>query len=314
MTSFMEREPTIVIRPFETVSDVPRLARLLQAVEAVDRDGEDVSEDTLREQLALPGHDPTRDRWVAAELANPATLLGWGFAWRVADEPLATLAGAVLPAWRERGIGSALLERALARAGELGAKVAGVYANAHNAAATRFVLAHGFRPVASNTLLRVGGDVCLAEPAIPDNYTVRPYSEDITSTSLAQALSRSYAGLWGHHRVSESFVTHLLARRRPEDILLLLAPGGDIVGVCRVERFGEAIPYIDAPGVVREQRSAELYVALLLAACAHLRSTHPAAIEMESWGDADETLAAYQALGFAVVRQTTAYECPILKQ
>ncbi len=81
--------------------------------------------------------------------------------------------------------------------------------------------------------------------------------------------------------------------------------------MCRVQRSGEAVPYIDAPGLVPEHRSERLYVALLLAACAELRSLRPRALELESWGDADETLAAYQALGFTVARHTTAYERPL---
>jgi ribosomal protein S18 acetylase RimI-like enzyme len=62
---------------------------------------------------------------------------------------------------------------------------------------------------------------------------------------------------------------------------------------------------------VPEHRSARLYAALLFAACVHLRTMRPEAIVLESWGDTDETLAAYQALGFEVVRHTTAYERPL---
>ncbi|HZC08142.1 MAG TPA: GNAT family N-acetyltransferase [Ktedonobacterales bacterium] len=312
MTTPMEREPQIVIRPFEAENDLPRLLQLLQTVETFDGDGEEVSEDALREQLTLPDHDPARDRWVAASPGDIETLVGWGFTWRVASEPSATLTGAVHPAWRRRGIGGALLMRALDRASELGAARAGVYANVRNEGATRFELAHGFRPVAANTLLRLDGAAHALEPAIPTGYLLCRRPEAIDLSTLAHALNRSYEGLWGHHVVSEAWVAQSLERLRAEDTLLLLfGPAGDVVGVCRVERCSESIPYIDAPGIVPEHRSARLYAALLFAACVHLRTMRPEAIVLESWGDTDETLAAYQALGFEVVRHTTAYERPL---
>ena len=312
MTSSMEQQPTIVIRPFAAEDDLPRLALLLQAVEAIDRDGEEVSEDALREQLALPNHDPERDRWVAVTPADTETLLGWGFTWRVEGDPLATLTGAVHPAWRQRGIGDALLMRALERASELGATKAGVYANARNEAATRFVLSHGFQAVSANTLLRLEGAAPAPEPTLPEGYSIRRHSGAIDLPTLTVAFNRSYAGLWGHHAVSEAFVAQSLASLGAEDaLLLLIGPSGDVDGICRVERRGESLPYIDAPGIVPERRSAPLYVAVVLAACAHLRTMTPQAVELESWGDADETLAAYQAVGFTVARHTTAYERPL---
>lgn len=303
--------PTFLIRSFAPSDDLPAFVQLLQTVEASDQDGEDVREETVREQLALPGHDPARDRWVAFQLDAPASLLGWSFVWRAPSEPMATLSVAVHPAWRRRGIGEALLARATERARELEASMAGIYANARNKAATRFVLKHGFQLVSANTLLRIGGVAPLPEPAFPAGYVLRPYADIQDVTTLMRASNRCYAGLWGHHEISEAFAAEWVQRLRAKDIFVLFAPTGEVVGICRVERFGEAVAYIDAPGLVPERRDVNLYGQLVLAAYAHVRRGNPAAVELESWGDAEETLAHYQALGFALVRKTLAYERPL---
>src|SRR5262249_42229443 len=146
------------IRPWASTDDPRGPIRLLQAVEATDQDGADVREETLQQLLTLPGHDPERDRFVAVSPRDPTTLLGWGFVWHMYGERMATLTGAVLPAWRRGGIGGALLERALIRAVALGAQAAGMYVYAGNEVGAHFATQHGFRPVSTNTLLRAAGD------------------------------------------------------------------------------------------------------------------------------------------------------------
>jgi hypothetical protein len=54
----------MVIRSFSPEQDIPKLSSLYSAVKAVDHDDNEISEQALRAQLNLPGHDPLKDRWV----------------------------------------------------------------------------------------------------------------------------------------------------------------------------------------------------------------------------------------------------------
>lgn len=297
-----------VIRPFAPEDDLPRLVRVMAEVEAADHDGEDVSEETLRGHLTLPGHDPARDRWVAVASDEPDTLLGWGFVWVAPGETLATLIGAVHPAWRGKGIGGQLMALVLDRARELGATRAGAYVGSRNEAAGAFLRRRGFAVVSANTLLRIASNMSLLEADIPAGYTVRTYADNPDPALFQRAVNRCYEGLWGHHTVPEEVVAEWLPTLDPASIYFLIGPDGDVAGTVRTERYGEPVGYVDAPGVVPEHRQDGLYVPLLRAAMRRLRERTPSAIELESWGDAPETLAQYEALGFAVVRQAVAYE------
>jgi len=108
----------------------------------------------------------------------------------------------------------------------------------------------------------------------------------------AEVLARAYSGLWGHKHVSP-------LAQPPDDAVVVGLP---VVGLCCVfpaERL------IDGPGVLPEGRSADAYASLLVAACAVL-GAGPA--ELDSWGDAEETIEAYEDLGFDVVERVQGWE------
>jgi mycothiol synthase len=93
----------------------------------------------------------------------------------------------------------------------------------------------------------------------------------------------------------------------------IFAQTGEVVGTCRgelseqlQEKYGRPTGYLDAPGVVPEQRENGLYLPQMLHAAHWVRSQAPResiAIELESWGDSPQTLAAYQEVGFEIIRQ-----------
>ena len=309
-----------MIRPFEPGADFPRLVRLLAAVEAVDQSGEDVGEDRVRDLMRAPGHDPAHDRWAAVSPGDPDSLVGYGALWKSPASESAETDGAVHPDWRRRGLGGQLLARALARAGELGACAVGAYAGAGNPAAQAFLRTHGFARIAANTLLRAQADHPFPAPMWPAGYQPRTYAEVADLAVLVEAFNRSHEGLWGHHPVTAEMVAGWLPEMPADGIFLAIAPGGQVAGICRGEldqrlsaRRGAATAYIDAPGVVPEHREADLRRPLLLTAIAWLVPQGPAAIELESWGDAPETLAEYEALGFAVARQALAFRVDLLE-
>ena len=108
----------------------------------------------------------------------------------------------------------------------------------------------------------------------------------------AEVLAQSYRGLWGHKYASPLATP-------PEDAVVVGVP---VVGICRV---WPADRLIDGPGVLPDGRSPDAYASLLLSACAVLG---PGPADLDSWGDADDVLEAYEDLGFDVVERVQGWE------
>ena len=141
--------------------------------------------------------------------------------------------------------------------------------------------AHGFRR--AGAYVRMHADEVPLRGREPSMLEERDYAE---------VLARAYSGLWGHKHVS-------LLAQPPGDAVVVGLP---VVGLCRVFP-GERL--IDGPGVLPEGRSADAYASLLVAACAVL-GAGPA--DLDSWGDAEETIEAYEDLGFDVVERVQGWE------
>ena len=142
--------------------------------------------------------------------------------------------------------------------------------------------AHGFR--------RAGAYVRMHTDKVPVRARTEPNL--LEERDYAEVLARAYAGLWGHKHVSPLATP-------PDDAVVVGVP---VVGLCRV---WPAERLIDGPGVVPEGRSPDAYASLLISACAVL-GQGPA--DLDSWGDADEVLEAYEDLGFDVVERVQGWE------
>jgi hypothetical protein len=142
--------------------------------------------------------------------------------------------------------------------------------------------AHGFR--------RAGAYVRLHADDVPVRARIEPPLLD--ERDYAEVLTRAYAGLWGHKHVSP-------LAQPPQDAVVVGVP---VVGLCRV---WPAQRLIDGPGVLPEGRSVDAYASLLLSACKVLGSG-PA--DLDSWGDDEETIEAYEDLGFDVVERVQGWE------
>ena len=124
---------------------------------------------------------------------------------------------------------------------------------------------------------------------VPVRKREPPFLEE---RDYADVLARAYRGLWGHKAVSPLAMP-------PDDAIVVGVP---VVGLCRLwpeQRL------IDGPGVLPEGRSADAYASLLVSACTALGE---GAADLDSWGDDDETLEAYEDLGFDVVERVQGWE------
>lgn len=136
---------------------------------------------------------------------------------------------------------------------------------------------------------RAGAYVRMHADEVPVRKREPSYIEE---RDYAEVLARAYSGLWGHKHVSP-------LAEPPEDAVVVGVP---VVGLCTVfptERL------IDGPGVLAEGREPDAYASLLVSACAVL-GAGPA--DLDSWGDAEETIEAYEDLGFDVVERVQGWE------
>ena len=303
------------IRHFNPDTDIPRLIQLLTEVESVDHAGEDTGEETVIAQLALPGHDPLQDRWVATHAENGEQMIGFGTVWKIPQNSYADMYVCVHPLWRKHGIGSVLLQNLLERAQELHAQHMLVYADVQQHEVVAFLQKRTFLQVAAYTQMRLVASKPLPRPEWPTGYTTRVYNPTEDFSLLLDMYNRAFQGLWGHwEHVTEENLQEILAGQKPETIFFVIAQNGEVVGTGRgeiseqlSEQRGIQTGYLDAPGVVPEHRANGLYLPMLLHAAHMVRNQEPVDIELESWGDGSQVLALYQEVGFEMMHELGIY-------
>lgn len=309
------------IRPFSLDYDIPRVVTLRLTTEAVDQEGIEVNEQTLRAQLNLPGHDPVLDRWVIESPDNPAVLIASALIRLNPGTAIADASIVVHPEWRHIGIGKLLLSRAIQRAHELKVESIQVTVNTRQAESSEFLNEHGFIAQGAYTELTISSDARLPPVIWPFGYTMRTYADVQDLSILTQAMNLSYIPLWGHQEVSEQEMASWLPDLNQEGLFLVFSEKGRVIGISRTEPSPErtqinGLPtgYIDAPGVVPQHRRLDLYRALVLTGISWLRSKGQVMIEMESWGDKLEVLKMYRELGFIDKRQLVCYQLDLSPQ
>jgi GNAT superfamily N-acetyltransferase len=192
------------IRLFDPAQDFPALVQLINAIDAVDHSGEATTEDQQRQQLAWPGRDLLRDRWVVTAADHDQQLLAYGDSWKMPTTPTADIYVGVHPTFRRRGLGGELLRRTLVRAGEQGATHVAVYRDANNPAGHPFLDQHGFAVAGAFVELHRSMPQVIEAPQWPSGYRLRRFSEAPDVSSLVDVLNRSYADRFGHKVTTET--------------------------------------------------------------------------------------------------------------
>jgi mycothiol synthase len=307
-------EDSFTIRHYVPEKDLPSLSRTLTEIESVDRDGEDTSEEYLRASLTWPNYHPDQAVWVAESDGN---LVGYGAALEQPSQRC-TIYVVVHPDHRRKGLGSQLLALTLNRAHEIGSKNILVYANEHNSASNLFLKHHKFVQVGSSGSMKLNSQEGILSAEFPKGFTLKKYSEVDDPLILLKALNECYLGMWGHghndspseeERKSPRFLHYYDA----EDILLLFDDKNSIFGICSLksqgkqEGNGEISDLLDGPGIIQEFREDGYQRPLLLAGIEHLRKKGNRPITLEFWGDNENALNIYRALGFEMFNRFIAY-------
>jgi mycothiol synthase len=309
-----EDQPRFSIRHYGPGTDLSRLSRLLTETEAFDRDGEETSEEDLRSALGWPNFRPTQDAWV---IESGGTLVGYGVALEQPSQRC-TLYIVVHPSQRRKGLGSQLLELTLARAREVGSKTILIYANEHNQTSNSFLKQHGFAAVGTSGGMLRPADLETPAFEFPVGFTLKQFSEVNDPYFLAVALIDCYLGMWGHQRSEKAFaenprVLRFLGYYGTSNIFLLFDTENAVSGICslkpeaRQDEHGNSIDLLDGPGVIQKYRSAGYQRQLVLAGIRHLRERGQRPIKLDFYGDDENTIDIYRALGFEMQQQYLAY-------
>lgn len=302
------------IRHYAPEQDLSALARMLTEIESIDRDGEDTSEEYLRASLAWPNYRPDQDVWVAEAEGK---LVGYGVAFEQPSQSC-TIYVVVHPTYRRKGLGSQLLELTLNRAREVGSKHVLVYANKHNEASNLFLAHHGFQQVGSSGSLKLTAHIESDPAEFPEGFTLRRYSEVNDPLILLEALNKCYLGMWGHQHndnpsEEERKFPRFLNYYSADDILLLFDEKNSILGICSLksqgkrEEDGALSDLLDGPGIIQEFREQGYQRPMVLAGIQHLRQRGNRTITLEFWGDNENALNIYRALGFEMVHRYIAH-------
>jgi hypothetical protein len=103
-----------------------------------------------------------------------------------------------------------------------------------------------------------------------------------------------FSGVWGHHRPA--------LEPDPDATFVGLHECGAWVGICEVDLERNQI---DSPGLLPTFRTVDRYARLVREASSLLS---PGLVTLETWGDTEETLAAYRELGFELVEYEPGWE------
>jgi len=294
------------IRAFKPEEDIPSLVNLRAEIEAVDQVGTNTSEAAVQAQMKWRGHDPSRDRWVVETTEAPGRFLG--HAWIFAQSPTRSiLSVAVHPAWRRRGLGSSLLQKALHRADETGAHQLVSATEANNTAGRTFLEVNHFFEVGHNRFLSAPSIAPLPAVEFPSGFTLQSFETINNLSLLVKACNECYRDMWGHRENTEASTEGFYSDMMQDDpeyfppagIFILFAPDHRVAGVsfCRMEA-GQKI--IDSPAIVPAFHTPGLLRYLVLASMHWLNNQAEGDIQLQTWGDSENAVQVYKELGFTL--------------
>ena len=293
-------------------ADFAGYVRLNIEAEALEPTGRGISPEAIAERLGRPDYSPEKDLFL---VEKGGSLVGY-------TDLVAELAigRVILDCWvhpqhRRRGLATKLLDYAIPRAQELGARVAHVSVAEANLLAQRVLSKLGFERVRRFLELRLD----LAKIPGPGSdqealscWHLRPGEEE----KLTRIQNRAFAGSWGYNLDTLETVTYRtrLSHCSPEDVILA---GGDdsTVGYCWTgvigtgdESAGDREGRIFMLGVDPTYRGKGIGKRVLLAGLAYLKSQglRVAGLTVDSENQVAGAL--YHSLGFEVRGSTLWYE------
>jgi ribosomal protein S18 acetylase RimI-like enzyme len=318
---------TLTLRAL-TPADVPALAVLLAAIEAVDDTGENYSADDIAEELADSTLDLGRDTLGA--VGPDGAFVGWAMVHGTAtvrDVHRIRLEGGVLPARRGEGIGRRLLEWSAARGSELHRErhpdrpgALDVTGSSTVPSREALALAAGFSAV--RWWYGMNRDLLAPPPVppVPAGLRLVPYEADLDG-ALRLAHGEAFADHWGSVPPDEQrWAQWITGSRAFRPALSWLVLDGPAIAAYLLAYFFEADAaatgvregYIGQIGTLAAYRRRGLG-ALLLANVLHRfrdEGYERAALDVDS-GNPTGALGVYERAGFEISRRSVTWSRPV---
>jgi mycothiol synthase len=295
-------------------SDFDSFVRL-KAEEAISSptDGNVLSPQTIRQQLERPNYSPEHNIFIVEIGGNLIAYLD------IQPEPI--IARAVLncfvhPEHRRKGLATVLVDNALRRAGQIGAKAAHVNIRRGNAIARKVLSRLGFRLIRRSHELRIE----LERASFRQNAgcPVR-HLQAGEESKLTEVQNRSFTGTWGFNPNTEEEIRYAISigNSTPEDIFLACEEDKPI-GYCWTRTEHRASPATDETigrifmiGVDPDYRSRGVGKNVLLAGLSHLKNKGLRIAELTVDSKNRSARRLYRSVGFKTHDISLWYEKPV---
>ncbi len=226
-----------------------------------------------------------------------------------AGEREANLSLGVRPTWQDGDLETELLEWLMQRANDLGADTLNIYTPAPARILRNHLELRGFEVVGAYHKLTLEHFPTDLPTTLPAGYTLRSHQAVNNDELFIRIMNRAYSDLWGHSLATPEVWAHIVETYTPENLFLLFS-SDEAIG-CTGFRLIEgetSSGSLDGPGLVPEYRTAELYSMVAAWGLKNLAKKRAKPVTLETWGEADETISAYQHLGFKIVFTELGYQ------
>lgn len=278
--------PGLTFRLFGDESDYAHIVELHQSCAEADQvdaisslEGIPTVETIASSMSLLTNFDPRTDM-IFAEIDGQVVGHRW-IHWTIEQDGtwLYSHRGLVIPAWRSRGIGGALMRWAEKRIQDIsaghpteGRGMYGASASSTEKAAESALLDAGYIPLWRLVDMRFDNTIDLPQPETPEGFEIRPATPD-QYRGAWQAHKEAWADAWGATQPTEAEYQYFLSKIASPELLQLACTDDKIVGVvlCEISRKGAEIM---EPSVRPDYRRHGLGRALLLYSTAFRYAGH----------------------------------------
>jgi len=295
-------------------ADFNKFVRLNIEAEGLEPSGRSISPRGIAERLDRPNYSPEQNLFL---VVRDNRIVGY-----MDVTPELTIGRIILDGWihpehRRKGLATKLLDYAVRRGKELGARVAQVNIAEDNAIASKALSRSGFKPVRRffelklDTVRVSGQDV---EQAALGCCHLEAGEED----RLTGIQNRAFAGSWGYNpnTVEEIVYRTNLRNCSPEDVVLVY-DGDDVIGycwtgvTCEGEVIGEGEGRILMIGSDPDYRGKGVGKKVLLAGLAYLKNKGVGTVGLLVDSENKVACGLYRSIGFEVSRRNLWYEKPL---
>ena len=315
------------LRPFAGESDLAAIVRIYNAEAEADRINERQSLEGVAAEFGHPteSFDPRRDVTIAEVDGRPVAIGQRGWVDTTDGLREYRLNGAVDPAWRRQGIGSALLAENERKVRELATahassspRVLGSWSSEHQAGGEALLRSAGFSPARwFFEMARTSLDE-VPEVPLPDGLDLRPITPDLVRQVWLADVD-AFRDHWGGFDASDAHLAGWLAHPSTDIGLWVVAFDGDEVaaGIINAidaaenEVLGIRRGWLASVFTRRQWRRRGLATALIARSLVALRehgmTTAALGVDADNQNGA---LGMYERMGFGVHERSTAWRRP----